>query len=260
MLQLRTPAILVLTSFTITCFAQTPTLRDTQGLQIISQSIAAAGGPNLLQVHDVVGTGTITYFWAGKQVQGPVTVKARGTSQFRVDADLPSGTRSWYVSDGQGALRDAAGKTSTIPYQNAATLGALTFPVMRMVPAQSDSSVGVTFLGFETVRGHDYQAVQVSRPHAFTGDFDGTLNRLFTATYLFDPQTFLLSAIQDKTHSINRITEDVDHELDLDDFRAVDGVQFPFKISERIAGQQTFVIQLTAVSLNNSLSDSDFKF
>ncbi len=39
----------------------------------------------LSSVQDFTASGTITYYWAGQQVQGPATVRGRGTDQFRLD-------------------------------------------------------------------------------------------------------------------------------------------------------------------------------
>ena len=241
-------------------FAQTSISKDVHAVQVLNQALASAGGQNALAVGDVLATGSITYYWAGKEVQGTVTLKARGTEQFRIDASLPSGTRSWYVNKGDGALRDEEGKVTPIPYQNAVTLGALSFPVPRLSGATSDTASSARYLGLRTNGDHQYETIEVSRPNQFKVDPDGTLNKLFTTDYLFDPSTFQLASIQDKTHPVDRLTIDVDHEIDFADYRSVNGVQFPFSISERIAGQKTFSIELSTVTPNSGLSDSDFQF
>jgi hypothetical protein len=250
----------LLLSFSLSIFAQVPISKDTQAIQLITQFIAQVGGQNALSVTDLQCVGDITYNWAGKQVQGTVTIKARGAGQFRIDADLPSGTRSWYVNNGDGALRDEAGKITAIPFQNAVALGAITFPLPRLSGVATDTTSSVKYVGLRSLGSHQYQTIEVSLPNQFKSDPDGTLNRLFTAYYLFDPSTFRLVLIQDKTHPVDRLTRDIDHELDFADFRSVNGVQFPFNISERIAGQETFSIQLSNVTMNPGLTDSDFQF
>src|SRR5713226_10363550 len=103
--------------------------RDPQALTILNQVLGASGGATTLStVQDATGTGTVTYYWAGLQVQGTATARSRGVGQFRIDAVLPQGVRSWAVSNGSGSLKETDGTLQPIPYYNALNLGSLTFP------------------------------------------------------------------------------------------------------------------------------------
>lgn len=65
-------------------------------LAINSQCLNAAGGAQALSpVRVFTATGTITYFWAWEQVQGSATVPERRSDYFRLDANIPDGTRSY---------------------------------------------------------------------------------------------------------------------------------------------------------------------
>src|SRR5690242_5739911 len=69
--------------------------RDPLALAVLTQAVAAAGGTDAIaSIQDFTASGTITYFWAGQGVHGPVTLRGVGTQQFRLDANLPEGTRS----------------------------------------------------------------------------------------------------------------------------------------------------------------------
>ena len=47
---------------------------------MLTQALNAAGGTSAVSmIQDFTGTGTITYFWAGQEVSGPVTVRGLGT-------------------------------------------------------------------------------------------------------------------------------------------------------------------------------------
>ena len=71
--------------------AQTPVERDQQALAVLPQTIAAAGGLDLLgSIQDVTETGSVTYSWSDS-VTATVTIKGRGLKQFRADAALPNG-------------------------------------------------------------------------------------------------------------------------------------------------------------------------
>ncbi len=94
--------IVLIASVPVAAAAQTS---DPQAVAILQQALIAAGGTRgLATIQDFTATGTITYFWAGQQVAGTATVKARGADQFRIDANLAQGTRSHAVSRGRGAL------------------------------------------------------------------------------------------------------------------------------------------------------------
>src|SRR6266571_2780701 len=94
--------------------------RDPQALSILNQVLAASGGAQALSaIQDFTASGNITYFWAGDQVQGTVKVKGRSTTDFRVDASLPEGTRSWVAISGKGSLRNLDGSLVAIPSNTA---------------------------------------------------------------------------------------------------------------------------------------------
>ena len=98
---------------------QTTVSRDPQAVSLLTQSVNAAfGSTGLSTYRDFTATGTITYFWAGDQVLGSATVKGRGPAEFRIDASLPMGTRSYAVNYGVGALKDTDGTLKPIPFHN----------------------------------------------------------------------------------------------------------------------------------------------
>src|SRR5208282_4750375 len=100
--------------------AQVAPTRDPQAVSILSQALAAAGGVSAVSVvQDFTGTGTITYYWANQEVSGQATVRGLGTSDFRLDAQLPQGARSWLVTALQGATKNVDGTTTAIQYSNA---------------------------------------------------------------------------------------------------------------------------------------------
>jgi len=53
--------------------------------------------------------------------------------------------------------------------------------------------------------------------------------------------------------------ESYQHEISFSDHRLASGLLVPFAISEKIAGQQTWTIQLSQITFNAGLSDPDFQ-
>src|SRR5438128_1558506 len=91
--------------FCVATSAQTNSSTSAQDSQVVSalaQAFAVPGASVASAAQDSSGSGSIIYYWAGEQVKGTVSVRQRGTDQFRLDASLSAGTRSWSVSHGGG--------------------------------------------------------------------------------------------------------------------------------------------------------------
>src|SRR5258708_3969672 len=79
-----------------TATTPTPALKDPQAVSVVTQALAAAGGiPAITAITDYTATGNASYFLdAARSTQATVTVRGKGLGQFRIDTNLPSGTRS----------------------------------------------------------------------------------------------------------------------------------------------------------------------
>ena len=234
-------------------------VRDAAALVTIGEALKVAGEPATASaIQDFTGNGQITYFWAGKEVTGDVIVRGRSTDQFRLDATLPSGTRSWAVNRGTGILKEADGKSTPIPTHNAVTLGSLTFPLYRLNQAIVDNAMDVTDQGLVPIEDQQFHKIHIHK-NLLQKDPDGFANRVQSADLFFDPKTSLLLAIQDQTHPVKTMTIDVPRSLYFSDYRPINGVLVPFSISEYVGGQKTWSVQLTDVKFNTGLTDADFQ-
>src|SRR5688572_14933629 len=86
--------------FVVLVFASAPSqelsAKDAQALLLIEETLAASGWVDgVTQFQDFEATGSITYYWAGEEVTGSVVIKGKGTEEFRLDAALPDGQRSF---------------------------------------------------------------------------------------------------------------------------------------------------------------------
>ena len=238
-----------------------PPQRDPQGLAVLKQAIAAAGGSNALgSVQDFTASGSITYFWADQQVEGSVMLRGRGTNEFRLDANLPQGTRSWPVSKGEGSLLEATGARSSIPFSNSWNLGSLSAPHLGMLAALSDTSMSVVLVGQTAVANKQVYDVRLQKSFTLTEDLTGELSRWTSKDYLIDSENFMLMATQDVENSNDAPWQSFKHQVLFSDYRAVNGVILPFLIIETINGQQTWKVQITSITLNTGLTDSAFRF
>jgi hypothetical protein len=232
---------------------------DAQAVAILSKVLSAAGGSQALgPIQDFTASGQITYSWAGQPVQGSVTLRGRGLEQFRMDAALPEGTRSWAVSHGIGKLGKADGTSEAIPGHNAINLGSLTFPYLWLSMAVADPHTTVSTVGTVEVSGVRAIQVRVQRHYAASFDPHGTIAQLTTRDFFIDPVSSLVLKVELMTHPLKTFSISLPEDLYFSNYQRVNGVMVPFSISDTVNGQQTWSIQLSSIQFNSGLSDSDF--
>jgi hypothetical protein len=234
--------------------------RDPQAVALLQQAIAAMGGIAAIgSVLDFTGSGAITYYWAGVEVNCPVTVRGTGSQQFRLDANLPQGTRSWVVSDGQGSLQEPSGQKTSIPFSNSWNLANLNAPDLALMAALNDSSFSIILAGQPAIGGKQLYDVRLQKNFGSTDDPSGTLSKWSQRDYLIDPATLMVVAAQDTQYSNDSPRHPFRHQIAFADYRVVNGASFPFSITETVEGQQTWTIQLSSITLNSGLTDSTFQ-
>jgi hypothetical protein len=227
-------------------------------MNLLAVSLSAMGGPQATAVKDFTATGNITYYWAGKEETGSVTVRGKGLDELRFDSVLANGTRSWAVHGGSGSLLDSTGKSTPMSFHNAIALGSLTFPFARLQALSIDTSASLSYGGTSSVANQSFEHIRVHKS-LFAKDPDGSGNRLMDAEFYFDPTTHLLAGIHDQTHPVHSMTVDVPHAVYFGDYRSVNGLLVPFSVSEYVGGQHVWSVQLTEINFNTGLSDTDFQ-
>ncbi len=231
--------------------------RDPQAVTILNQVLAASGGSTAVaSIQDFTASGSIIYFWAGSEVQGTATVRALATTSFRVDANLPQGTRSWVASYGNGTIRNTDGSLARIPSNNTQNLGALTFPLLKVAAALNNTSLSIQYLSLTNFSGHQVHVIHVQRGLSSSTDI---ISHLSAIDFLIDATTYQIILVRDSFHSAERAMQDMLHEIEFSDFRPTGGCLVPFSITERVGGQQTWTLQLSAISFNTGLTDANFQ-
>jgi len=192
---------------------------------ILTNALNSAGGTALLQgIHDLTAMGTITYYWAGKEVKGTASVRALESDKFRLDANLLTGTRSLVVTRFGGQVQEPGGDSHPISLHNTINLGILSFPHLNLLAALSDSLTDVSLVG--TVKIQDYTAYDVRVQRNFPKSFDpvGALTELCKTDYFIDSTTRLLLKTVDMTHPDRTMNQDFLHELEFDNYMTVKGL------------------------------------
>jgi hypothetical protein len=239
----------------------TVVVRDPQAIAFLTQAVKAIGGiSSVSAVHDFTGTGTVTYSWAGKSVDGAATVRGMGPALFRFDAQLAEGTRSWLVDDSHGTTKKTNGTSTPIQYANAVNMGSITFPYPRMVAALANPAYSISLVGTETLNDRQGEVIEVQHVFPATEDPTGDETKYDKKKYVIDSQTFALLETKDTLWSEDGRMRPVLHEVLFSNFTAVNGLTAPFSILEKVGGQQTWSLQLSSISFNSGLTAATFQF
>ncbi|HKV28027.1 MAG TPA: hypothetical protein VJN90_07125 [Candidatus Acidoferrales bacterium] len=237
-----------------------PTARDPHALSVLGRCLAAAGGAQaILAIQDFTGTGNVTYFYAGQDITGSVTVRGRGLTQFRVDATLPDGVHSWIVSKGAAFQKDPDGSIAPLPSQNAVKPAGITFPLPYLLSVLQDASISVSYGGLVTHDGAQVYDIVVQKMLSQTADPLNTVGNATKAHFFIDPNSLLVQSVQDMAYRKDGGPGEGSHEIQFSGYKATNGVLVPFSITEFVAGQKTAAIQLNQVTFSGGLTDSDFE-
>jgi hypothetical protein len=186
-------------------------------------------------------------------------VLGRGFDQFRLDAVIPDGTRSYILSHGVGSLKNTDGSVTNIPYHNTINAGMLTFPYLTIEARLGDPLTAFVDTGLATGdSGSALHQIRVQQRFPATIDPQGILTSLCVTDYFVDPATGLIVKTVDQTHSPNNMNQSCTHEVDFENYRAVNGVNVPFLVREKVCGNTIWELQLASISFNVGLSDPNF--
>ncbi len=234
--------------------------RDPQAVAILQQSLDLAGGLSAIGVvADYTASGAITYYWAGQDVAGSATICGRGLDQFRMDASLPNGVRSWVANHGKAFEKAEDGTVSQVPGPSFISPSSLIFPYIQLVQALKDKTFSVEFKGLTAIDGNSAYDIQVQRGFALP---DGTIQttEIGALDVFIDASSFRVVMTRDEARPPRNSAEGPPHEMRFSDYRSINNLLVPFSISETIGGQSTWQIQLSNFAFNSGLTDSNFAF
>lgn len=239
---------------------QTTGVRDSGARTVLSESLAAAGGePAITKIHDFVASGEVTYYWTRRAVKGDVTVRSRGTHQFRLDANLSDGTHSNIVNGPKSLRKAPNGNLTTLRSKAALRVASVTFPLLQVLIAVQDKSFRVSSAGLVTYGGQLAFDILVEKVFPARQDPLAAMRGATKAHIYVDAKSFVIRGIRDTVDSMNGGRGECPDEMQFSDYRAVDGILVPLSITEMIGGQRTMTIQLKQITFNTGLTDSDFE-
>jgi hypothetical protein len=235
--------------------------QDPQAVTVLNQALAAAGGTAAIRaIQDYTATGTVSYP-SQQDAQGPVTILGLNGTEFRMDANLPTGTRSWAVAEGvittkneQGVVWSMAPKgpvpsSDAFPFQTPLFPASIAFPIRQIAALVGNPSYSLSYKGTSQVDGHTVNDIQIQRGSS-TAVSSGAFTRI--RDIYVDTTTFQVVAVSDT------LPKNVAQELHYASYQMATGVLMPFSISESVAGQQSWVVQLNQFSFNTGLQEASF--
>jgi hypothetical protein len=261
---------LLLAIFPIVSQSQTQTslirpaaLQDAQAVTILNQSLTAAGGLQAIKaVADYSASGDIT-FHRSPTVQGTATIKGLGSIDFRLDANLPTGVRSFAVHDGQTAVKHENGQLAQLapasprvpssdahPYQTALFPSSIAFPDRQLTNVLANPSFRISYKGTTQVDSHSVHDIEVQWISlASTSD---PMSRYHSREFFIDTSTFQIVMTQDY------LPKNAAHQIHYSNYSQVSGILVPFTFTEYLGGDPTWTIQLHQMTFNSGLQNSDF--
>jgi hypothetical protein len=227
-------------------------------LAILSQTIARGGGQALItSIRDLTESGTATFNFDG-ELRASMTVKSKGLRQIRIDADLPEGRRSTVVNGSGGLLKEANGQFRAINEQSADDLRDITFPYLPIMAALQDFSTNITFMGLVMHSGAPAYELRIEKAHA-PGHASRRQRASHPRDFYVDPKTFLVMAISDQIRNQDDPRDGgVPHEVLYSNYQAQNGIAMPMTIREQVRGAAGISMELSQVTFNSGLTDSDF--
>jgi hypothetical protein len=248
-------AVPVWTQQTSTQPTPSPAQKDPQAVNIANQTIAVGGGQSaILAIKDYKGSGNIKYH-QDQEVQGAVTVSGLGLGQFREDATLPTGARSFAIGNNQGtATKNQTGvvRPLNFRYQNPLMKSSVIIPCWQLAAALNDPLFAVSYRGTTQIDGLTVYDVRIQLAPPGPPDHNGVTAEYFGADFFIDAATFQIHMTQDVV--IYHLARTVRYSS----YKPVNGVSVPFSIDEEINGNPTRTIQLSQIIFNAGLQDSDF--
>lgn len=240
--------------------AQQKIQRDPQAIAMVSQALAAGGGQAAISaIQDYTGTGQITYYWADQDVKGSVTVRGRGMTDFRIDAQLPQGPRTSVFTKTISSLKGIDGSIRVLGEEHSSDVGTVDLPLLELAVALEDQSVSITDLGLVTRDGRQEHGIRVQKIFPTSGSQHSFRSKESQKDFFFDPATFFLARTADTVHPDNNPDRPVPREIIYSNYQQVSGVLVPFSVTQTIYRQRTFLIELQKVTFNSGLADSDFQ-
>lgn len=252
---LARPCLLLLIASATCLCAQEQTRKDNEAVVVLQQSLTAMRGA-ASGTTDSIATGTITFHNGGAPYFSPITLKTKDETAHSTELTLNGKQSVSVVNRGLGSKRQD-GKTGELPLWT--TKYALPEHLLGLRLKQAlDGKSNVVYLGLEDVSGQSCHRIQIfaSPPPEIPAEQEKMISEF---ELFIDSKTFLLVKTKSYIFSPEIIENRSLLETYYSDYRDVNGMLVPFRISRHLSGSPYSETVLESVDLNATLSSSDFE-
>lgn len=237
-----------------------PIVRNTQALNLVSQSYQAMTGMTVLQ--DATLQASAASVEGPDEVLGSATLAAKGNQQGRVVLNLTNGQRQEVrnaVDGPQCAWAGPDGIWYASAQQNCWIDASWFFPAFTLQGVLNDTTVSVIYSGPETYAGAAavhlilYRTVSPSPVATIK-----LIQKLSTVDLFLDAGSGLPLGIRFNTHPDNNALVDLSVEIRFSNYKQVNGVQVPMRITKFLQGSLLLDLNVSSVQINSGLTDSNF--
>ena len=233
--------------------ASYPAVKDPQAVSVINQALSVAGGtPALRAITDYMATGEMTLH-SNADITASVHLKMLRPDQLRIDVALPDGERSQIYSNGKSVEKFEDGAISTTRTREPMLSGTLPLPYLHLLTGLISKQFSLTYKGIVNVDGQSCHDIRIQFVLPNGVDRYGLSTAFHTREFFIDTSTFLVVMSQDVL-----LPKGIPRQIRYSNYKLLNGISVPFSIEEKLLNQPGWTIQLSDVSFNNGLQDSDF--
>jgi hypothetical protein len=241
---------------------QTPT-QDPQAVNLATQAYSALTGGTSL--HDVSFTGTERRIAGSSDVTEPVTLRALGTDNARIDRAQSSTfeIRSNGSGSPAGAWSGSDGASHQMSLHNCWTDAAWFFPAFSSA-FSTTQPVQLTYIGAESWNGASVQHIRITKlitdPSGKTNTKTlALITKLSQMELYLDPQSLLPVATSFAQHPDDNAGLDIPVVITYSDYRAMNGLRVPFHIQKYVQNSLTIDLVISGATFNSGLTSSSFQ-
>ena len=233
--------------------------QDPQAVAVAQAAFTAMGGAQAVAGYqDSMASGTVTISTGGNAVSYPITMKSKGLRETRVELQMPKGTNTRIVNQGQGAILRPDGSVKSLFSNNTFAEHVNHVPVLSILAEYANGNVNLLYQGTQQVQGQSEDVIEVD----FVPNLDPVQGPHFASMsrtlFFVNQSTRLVDKIQTTPFYEGAAKDTFTEEVYLADYRSVNGLFMPFRQTVFIDGTLDSDITFSAVNVNVGLSDEEF--
>jgi hypothetical protein len=189
--------------------------------------------------------GSITYSGSAAHPQGTATLTITRDGLTRLDVTSSLGTTSLRIQGPGGAFQDVKGKQYRLPPRNARA-GLFAYPFLLSPQFLEQQGLSLAAVPWQ-LDGKSFGRLSVTRPVVNRPASSRANSEVVVTDIYVSPDTHLPYKSVELVGALDLSPQRYVRVVTYEDYRDVEGVELPFRYTETINGQRSWVLQLTTV-------------